>query len=140
MAGEAIEVQGADEIIRLLDRFPSMIERETADVNRRLVESEVQRIRVRARQTSRLAALASRSVRARGGRQPGISAGSGGGTPAAVFYGAEFGGRGRRTTQQFQPHLGGRGYFMFPQLRSDEDRIEEAATDSVAPAMKAWQS
>lgn len=49
-----------------------------------------------------------------------------GGHPAAM--GAEFGGRGRPTTQQFQPWRGsgsGAGYFLFPAIRANADRITE---------------
>lgn len=38
--------------------------------------------------------------------------------------GAEFGGRGRPTTQQFQPWLGHTGYFLYPTIRRDRDEID----------------
>lgn len=55
--------------------------------------------------------------------------------PAAA--GAEFGGRGRATTQQFQPWRGsgsGAGYFLFPTIRRDSEQINttyRAALDRV---------
>lgn len=71
---------------------------------------------------------------------PGIKASAGvksgavtlGDDPAAA--GAEFGGGRRPTTQQFKPWLGHTGYFLFPTIRSDGDRINEtyrAALDEV---------
>lgn len=50
-----------------------------------------------------------------------------------IFFGAEFGGRRRKTTQQFRPHRGRKGYWFWPQLRADEARMisayDEAVTD-----------
>lgn len=74
---------------------------------------------------------------------PGIKASAGvksgsvtlGSDPAAA--GAEFGGRGRPTTQQFQPWRGsgsGSGYFLFPTIRRDSEQINatyRAALDAV---------
>jgi hypothetical protein len=37
--------------------------------------------------------------------------------------GAEFGGRGRPTTQQFKPWLGHTGYFLYPTIRRDSEAI-----------------
>jgi hypothetical protein len=39
--------------------------------------------------------------------------------------GAEFGGQGRPTTQQFKPWLGHTGYFLYPTIRRDSDSINE---------------
>lgn len=38
-------------------------------------------------------------------------------TVGDVIFGAEFGGKGRPTTQQFRPHLGTTGYFLWPTIR-----------------------
>jgi hypothetical protein len=40
-----------------------------------------------------------------------------------VFYGAEFGGRKRRSTQQFTPHLGQTGRFFWPTVRDNRSFI-----------------
>lgn len=48
--------------------------------------------------------------------------------------GAEFGGRGRPTTQQFQPWRGTQGYFLWPTIRRDSEQINttyRAALDRV---------
>jgi hypothetical protein len=47
-----------------------------------------------------------------------------GGAAYPMAAGAEFGGQGRPTTQQFKPHLGRTGYFVYPTIRRDSDRIE----------------
>jgi hypothetical protein len=41
----------------------------------------------------------------------------------ADALGAEFGGRGRRSTQQFRPHTGQTGYFLFPAVRAKRERV-----------------
>lgn len=43
-----------------------------------------------------------------------------------VFFGSEFGGGGRPTTHQFEPHRGTEGYWFFPTLRDNEDRMLDA--------------
>lgn len=68
-----------------------------------------------------VAAHAAPSISASAGfTSAGVSFG-GGAHPEAM--GAEFGGRGRPTTQQFQPHLGTRGYFVFPAIRDNNEFI-----------------
>ncbi|WP_332645109.1 hypothetical protein [Aeromicrobium sp.] len=54
------------------------------------------------------------------------------GDPAAA--GAEFGGRGRPTTQQFQPWRGNgenAGYFVWPTIRKDGPLIDEKAAEGL---------
>ena len=53
--------------------------------------------------------------------------------------GAEFGGRGRPTTQQFQPWRGNgenAGYFVWPTIRKDAPRIEEKASEGLDRLIK----
>lgn len=40
-----------------------------------------------------------------------------------VFFGAEFGGGGRKTTHQFRKHLGHDGYWFWPQLHDDANEM-----------------
>jgi len=75
--------------------------------------------------TSPQAALTATSVRRRTDRVPVITAGGSrrigrrGSKVAAgdVFFGAEFGGRGRPRTMQFPPYTGHRGYWFWPTIR-----------------------
>lgn len=54
-----------------------------------------------------------------------------------TVLGAEFGGRGRPTTQQFQPHRGTEnGYFLYPTLRASEDQTDEAYVEALDEAFK----
>lgn len=70
---------------------------------------------------------------------PSISASAGftsagvalGGAAHPAAMGAEFGGQGRPTTQQFQPHRGHEGYFLYPSIRDNAEFIEDAYLDAV---------
>jgi hypothetical protein len=44
-------------------------------------------------------------------------------TAGSIFFGAEFGGRRRPTTQQFRPHRGTRGYFFYPVVRREAAKM-----------------
>ena len=53
-----------------------------------------------------------------------------------VFYGAEFGGQARKTTKQFPPHLGKRGYFFWPTVRDMRNQIAEEYLDTIEEVME----
>ena len=55
-----------------------------------------------------------------------------------IFFGAEFGGRRRKTTQQFRPHRGRKGYWFWPQLRADEARMISAYDEAVTGVLREW--
>lgn len=61
-----------------------------------------------------------------------------GGASYPMALGAEFGGRGRPTTQQFQPHLGRTGYFVYPTIRRDADRIESEFSEKLDDLMRKY--
>ena len=54
-------------------------------------------------------------------------------TVGDVIWGAEFGGQGRTTTQQFLPHRGQDGYFLWPAVREADigERYSEALLDAL---------
>jgi len=56
-----------------------------------------------------------------------------------LFFGAEFGGRGKATTQQFRPHKGRDGYWLYPQLREDAPRMLEQWGEVVDKIVKDWE-
>lgn len=63
---------------------------------------------------------------------------AGTGVPAAIFYGAEFGGQRRPTTQQFKPFRGQQGYFMYPTIRDDDDRMVDAFDTALEAVEREW--
>jgi hypothetical protein len=54
-----------------------------------------------------------------------------------LLWGAEFGGRGRPTTQQFLPHLGTVGYAFWPAVRAGSDDAMEAWSLALGEALDA---
>lgn len=61
-----------------------------------------------------------------------------GGTAYPMAAGAEFGGQGRPTTQQFKPHLGRTGYAVYPTIRRDADRIESEFGSAIDDLMRKY--
>lgn len=81
-----------------------------------------------------VAAHAAPSISASAGfKSAGVSFG-GAAHPEAM--GAEFGGRGRPTTQQFQPHRGTEGYFVWPAIRDNGEYIETTYLAAVDVILK----
>lgn len=58
-----------------------------------------------------------------------------GGTSYPMAAGAEFGGQGRPTTQQFEPYRAD-GYFLYPAIRAGEDRADQIYLDRVDDLMR----
>lgn len=58
-----------------------------------------------------------------------------GGTAYPMAAGAEFGGQGRPTTQQFQPYRS-EGYFLYPAIRSSDQQIEATYVDHIGDLMR----
>jgi hypothetical protein len=58
-------------------------------------------------------------------------------TVGDLLWGAEFGGQGRPTTQQFRPHLGTVGYAFWPAVRAESDDAMEAWSAALADALDA---
>ncbi len=94
--------------------------------------------RARSRASTPLERKVGDSIRPRRDRIPKVVAGgraaavgSRGATAGDVLYGGLFGGQGRATTQQFRPHLGRRGYLLYPALREHGDEMGEAWLDAL---------
>jgi hypothetical protein len=51
-----------------------------------------------------------------------------------LLFGAEYGGRGRPTTQQFLPHLGTTGYALWPTVRQEMPNVVDAYADAITDA------
>lgn len=122
-----ISVDGLKELQAALKSASPELAKRLQQANKRIAERVATRAqsRIRAPRTDRHGRSGLGDVRAsiRGsasGREARIIAG---GPKAPTFFGEEFGGRARRTTQQFQPHAGKRGYFLYPTIR---DQIEGA--------------
>lgn len=59
-----------------------------------------------------------------------------GGPKYPYAMGVEFGGRGRSTTQQFQPHLGHTGYYVYPTIRETREQFMEIHSKAIEELFK----
>ena len=123
-----VQVDGLNQTLKAFSRYGKEANKELRDA----AQSEVQKIApaivAAGRHDGAQSALVAATVKAPRDRVPVIAAGGGKKVapstkrrrkPAAgdIFFGAEFGGRGRPTTQQFRPHTGIRGNWFYPTLR-----------------------
>ncbi|WP_293787068.1 hypothetical protein [uncultured Aeromicrobium sp.] len=143
-----LEIQGLREAVALLKTFDKQMNIAARDASQEIADRESVRIRAAAAVSSAQSRLIAPSIRSRRDRFPAVQAGGGKKVnvsgkrrrrPSAgdIFFGAEFGGGARATTQQFRPHRGTRGYFFWPTMRQDEDWMYQewlAALDGIAEA------
>ena len=57
-------------------------------------------------------------------------------TVGDIWAGSEFGGGARATTHQFKPHRGKVGYFLWPAVRQDSDRIQRTYSEALDDALQ----
>jgi hypothetical protein len=55
-----------------------------------------------------------------------------------VFFGAEFGGQRRKTTQQFRPYRGKQGYWFYPTLRAATPKVLDDYGHALDRAIRKW--
>ena len=120
---QGVRVRGLNELSRSLREMEGGFRDELKAANREAAEMVAEKSRSAAYSLGGVAAKAAPSLRASAGfNRAGVTLG---GNSAPYALGAAFGGQGRPTTQQFQPHLGTRGYFLYPQIRDNAERITE---------------
>jgi hypothetical protein len=141
---EYVRVEGIKPTLSALRKMPKAFKIAATDASQKIADTEAQKIKANA--STRQERLAAQSVRARRGQAPSIAAGGAMRVRSRtksiragdVFFGAEFGGRGRPTTQQFPAYRGRVGYFFWPTIRADSQAITrqwETALDALA---KTW--
>lgn len=155
-----IEVENLPGMWRRLRALPKTAQQELRDAARMISDDEAARIRSAAAGDSPQAAAVAPFIRARRDRVPAIVAGghskagvSGGAKAGEVFFGAEFGGRGRKrrkavkhgsrvvvhqTTLQFRPHRGREGYWFFETLRADQERMMRRYEGALRAIEREW--
>lgn len=130
---DGIRVHGLAELNRDLKAVGDGAQRELKQANVDIAQKEAERAQAAAHSLGGVAAHVAPSIKGGGGNAwAGIKFGSG--QPAAM--GAEFGGRGRPTTQQFQPFRGQQGYFLFPTIRRDSEDVTRSWTEAITDLMK----
>jgi hypothetical protein len=132
-----IRVEGVNDLLRALSKMDKALQNEVRDASQALAGDLASSINSGG--STRLARRVASSVKARRDRIPVVAMGTGklsSGTPIRdVMFGAEFGGRARATTQQFQPHLGKVGYFFYPVIRARGREVAEDWFDAIADVL-----
>lgn len=127
----SLDIKGATQLVRACDqinkRFPDAMSKAAAAVARDVVRGAQSYAR------SAQARLAASTLNAGTAELAGTVS-----STAALFPGAEFGGQGRPSTMQFPPHLGKRGYFLYPYMRANSDKLQKLWDDGVDEAMEPW--
>jgi len=122
-----IEVAGLNESVRAFSKYGKDANAELRDAAQLEVNKVAPMLVAAMTADGGPSALVATSIVARRDRYPTLKAGGAkaiGGKKRGrraragdLFFGAEFGGRGRRTTQQFRPWKGTTGYAFYPTLR-----------------------
>lgn len=138
----SIEVVGLQQLLKDMRRLGPDLNLQVRESSKKIAEDEVPRLKAAANSSDKLSAAVGVTVRARQDRVPKIVAGgakrvtSSKAKAGDVFFGAEFGGQKRKTTQQFRLHRGRQGYWLWPQLRADEKRMVAEWLDAIERAME----
>lgn len=141
----SIEVEGLRPLLSAMNKLPKDMNGRLRDASQEIATDEAAAIQAAGRSSDAQSRLVAPTVRARRDRVPAIVGGgakrlAAEGRPKAmvIFFGAEFGGRKRKTTQQFRPHKGKQGYWFWPTLRRDEDRMVGTWLDAVDGVLDEW--
>lgn len=129
-----VRVEGLTELQRALKEIGPEAAKESRKVSRKVAGFVADDAKSAAYSLGGVAAHVAPSIKPSAGA---VSAGVAlGGAAYPMALGAEFGGRGRPTTMQFQPHLGRTGYFVYPTIRRDGDRIESEYREGIDHVLK----
>ena len=128
---------------RALRALPKEASAELRDASQEIAGEVADKARAKASGMGGAAAKVAPTIKARRDRVPVVAMGSkkriergrsgDRQTVGDLIWGAEFGGRGRNTTQQFLPHRGQDGYFLWPAVREADigERYSEALLDAL---------
>ena len=134
--GEGVNVEGLSELRRALKQVSDQAPKELNAASKKVAEFVASDARGAAEGLGGVAAHVAPSIGAVGNsRGGGVSLG---GASYPMAEGAEVGGRGRPTTQQFQPHLGRTGYFVYPTIRRDSERIESTFSELLGDLLRKY--
>jgi hypothetical protein len=133
---------------RALMKLPRLAAAELRDASVEIARTVADDARGRAVRVGGVATYVAPTIKATRDRVPVVKMGSTARLPATnrsrsgsrqtvgdVIWGAEFGGRGRPTTQQFQPHRGTQGYFLWPAVRDNSDDIQRLYSEALDTAL-----
>jgi hypothetical protein len=144
-----IDVKGATETVRAFSQYGRDANNELRDAAQAQVDKVAPLIVAAMTSKGGPLELVATSVVSRRDRYPTLKAGGAkavggkkkrGRRPRAgdLFFGAEFGGRGRRTTMQFRPWLGTVGYAFYPTLRKHTGDIVDGYRTALNDLAEKW--
>jgi hypothetical protein len=144
-----VEVDGLKETLRAFNKYGKEANKELREAAQAEVSKIAPALVAAGRRSGAQSALVATTVKAPRDRVPVIAAGGAKRVapsrkrrrkPSAgdVFFGAEFGGRGRPTTQQFRPHTGTRGYWFYPTLRRKIPALLDGYQDALDRLCEKW--
>lgn len=128
----AVRIEGLAELQRELKKID--LATDLKDANKQAAELVASEARSRGHGLGGVAAKAASSVKAAAEQRRSKVTLGGNREPFAL--GAEFGGRGRPTTMQFQPHRGRLGYFLYPAIRDTREQFIDAYDKAIAQLMR----
>lgn len=136
---ESVTLEGADEARKKLRGLDKTANAELRLKARAIVDDVTPELKTAGQGSDRQSALVAGVIRTRSDRFPTIVAGgskklrTGKDAPRAgqLFFGAEFGGQRRKSTQQFREHKGRTGYWFWPTIRRHEDQIGKRWLEAV---------
>lgn len=131
---QAVRVEGLAEFQRALRDISKEMASELRVANLLAAQVVARSATSKAQGQGGVAAKTAPSIKAAAEQRRSKVALGGAGFPFAM--GAEFGGRGRPTTQQFKPHLGTRGYFFYEAVRGTRDEFIEAYARALDQLMR----
>ena len=135
----SIPVEGAEHIKEAFRDLPDTAKNTLRQQGTVLASGQAAKIRARAEADSAQSRLIAPSIRAGINQDfPAVMVGGSGHVAghadvqySDVVFGAEFGGKKTILTQQFRPHKGKQGYFLFPQMREDAQDLIDAYVDAI---------
>jgi len=141
-----VKVEGLDETLRAFNKYGKDANRELRQAAGGHVDRIVGMLNTAAANAGKGAALSAGSVKRKSDRVPALTAGgsrkvrssTGKVTAGDVFFGFEFGGGARPTTQQFPPWLGRTGYWFWPLLRREMPALRRAYMQTLDELAQKW--
>jgi hypothetical protein len=141
-----VQVEGLNETLRAFNKYGKDANRELRQAAGQHVDRIVEMLNTAAANAGKGAALSAGSVKRKSDRVPALTAGgsrkvrssTGKVTAGDVFFGFEFGGGARPTTQQFPPWLGRTGYWFWPLLRREMPALRRAYLQTLDELAAKW--
>ena len=134
------EIRGMNQLLKVLNKIPKELQNDVRDASQNIATDLVAGARNAAH--SKVQQLAASGLKAKRDRVPVVrvpkTIARGDTRYTDIFYGAEFGGGRRPTTQQFPAHRGRQGYFLYPTARARGRKYSEMWAEAVDKAFKDW--